>query len=64
MFGLSKRWEAIWMLHTGIVVVYCLRVNMSVAAQDMRDELDHTKSQLDKMKQEYILLKEKYDNLN
>lgn len=42
MFGLSKRWEAAWLLHSGIVVVYCLRVNMSVAAQDMRDELDWT----------------------
>ena len=42
MFGLTKRWEAALLLHSGIVVVYCLRVNMSVAAQDMRDELNWT----------------------
>ena len=33
------------MLTSGIVVVYTLRVNMSVAAQEMRDELNWTENQ-------------------
>ena len=33
------------MLNSGIVIVYCLRVNMSVAAQDMRDELNWSESE-------------------
>ena len=39
MFGLSKRWETVAFLVSGITISYCLRVNISVAAQDMRDDL-------------------------
>ena len=45
MFGLSKRWEMALLINPGIVVVYCLRVNMSVAIQDMRDELGWSESE-------------------
>ena len=45
MFNLSKRWEMAILLHSGIAIVYALRVNMSVAAQDMRDELNWTEYQ-------------------
>jgi MFS family permease len=38
----SKRWETILFLASGVVVNYCLRVNVSVAVQDMKDELDWT----------------------
>lgn len=41
----SRRWEMVWLLFSGIVVVYTLRVNMSVAAQKMRDELGWSESQ-------------------
>eukprot|EP01031_Cornospumella_fuschlensis_P048333 gene48333-59192_t len=37
---LSKRWEMVLLLFSGVLVVYTLRVNISVAAQDMRDELN------------------------
>lgn len=42
---LSKRWEMALLLSSGVVVVYCLRVNMSCAVQDMRDELDWSEYQ-------------------
>jgi hypothetical protein len=45
MFDLSKRWEMILLLLSGVTVVYTLRVNMSVAAQTMRDDLDWSESQ-------------------
>lgn len=45
MFNLPKRWEMALLVNSGIVVVYCLRVNMSVAAQDMRDELNWSETQ-------------------
>ena len=32
-------------MHSGIVVVYTLRVNVSVAAQKMRDELHWSENQ-------------------
>jgi len=35
----SRRWEMAFMIFSGIVIVYTLRVNMSVAASDMKDEL-------------------------
>ena len=45
MFGLSKRWEMCLLINSGIALVYCLRVNMSVAAQDMRDELNWSENE-------------------
>ena len=45
MLKLPIRWEMALMLNSGICVVYCLRVNMSVAAQDMRDELNWSESE-------------------
>jgi len=45
MFPISRRWKMIFMLMVGIAVVYCLRVNMSVAAEDMQDELFWTDSE-------------------
>lgn len=39
---LSKRWETIFYLASGVVVNYCLRVNISVAVQDMKDDLNWT----------------------
>eukprot|EP00981_Chlorochromonas_danica_P015105 scaffold10498_cov179-Ochromonas_danica.AAC.7 len=42
---IPKRWEMAFLLFTGITIVYALRVNISVAAQDMRDELDWSESQ-------------------
>jgi MFS family permease len=37
---LSRRWQTIFFLASGVVVNYCLRVNISVAVQDMKDELN------------------------
>ena len=45
MFGIPKRWEMALLLNTGILIVYCLRVNMSVAAQDMRNELNWSETE-------------------
>ena len=45
MLGLTKRWEMVLLLLSGVIVVYTLRVNMSVAAQDMRDELNWSENQ-------------------
>lgn len=42
MSFLSKRWQTIFFLSSGVVVNYCLRVNISVAVQDMKDELGWT----------------------
>lgn len=33
--GLSKRWALMGLLFAGITLVYCLRVNLSVAVQVM-----------------------------
>ena len=47
MFGWSipARWELSALLNSGIVIVYCLRVNMSVAAPEMKDDLGWTEAQ-------------------
>ena len=45
MFGLSKRWETALLLSSGIIVVYCLRVNMSVAAPEIRKDLHWSEDQ-------------------
>lgn len=42
---LSYRWETILFLASGVVVNYCLRVNVSVAVQDMKDDLNWTEYQ-------------------
>ena len=44
-FGLSRRWELALMLCSGVIIVYTLRVNMSVAAPKMRDDLGWSDSQ-------------------
>ena len=36
----SRRWEFVFLVFSGAAIVYTLRVNMSVAAQEMRDELN------------------------
>ena len=36
---LSKRWETMFFLFTGATIAYVLRVNMSVCAPKMHDEL-------------------------
>lgn len=41
----SKRLEMVFLMLSGIVIVYTLRVNMSVAAQKMRDELNWSEAQ-------------------
>lgn len=41
MFGwnsLSKRWQLIFLLHTGFIIEYCLRVNASVAVVKMKEQ--------------------------
>lgn len=38
----SRRWEMAWMLFSGVTVMFMLRVNMSVAAPKMRDDLGWT----------------------
>eukprot|EP01031_Cornospumella_fuschlensis_P039369 gene39369-47922_t len=38
--SIPKRWHMVALLFTGILVVFTLRVNMSVAATDMQDELN------------------------
>lgn len=45
MSFLSKRWETILFLSSGVVVNYCLRVNISVAVQDMKDTLNWSEYQ-------------------
>jgi len=45
MFGIPKRWEMAMLLLSGICIVYTLRVNMSVAAVKMEDDLDWSESQ-------------------
>ena len=40
LFQLSKRWELTSLLFSGIAILYCLRVNMSVAAQKLLIELN------------------------
>jgi MFS transporter, ACS family, solute carrier family 17 (sodium-dependent inorganic phosphate cotransporter), other len=45
MFGIPKRWEMVCLLNSGILIAYCLRVSISVAAQDMREELDWSETQ-------------------
>lgn len=42
---ISRRVEMMLLLCSGIVIVYTLRVNMSVAAQSMRDELSWSETQ-------------------
>lgn len=37
--GISRRWEMMFMLCSGVIVVYTLRVNISVAAPIMQDDL-------------------------
>lgn len=39
IMGLSKRWETMLFLFTGATIAYVLRVNMSVCAPKMHDEL-------------------------
>eukprot|EP01041_Mallomonas_annulata_P012105 gene12105-25395_t len=45
MWESRRSWEMIAMLCSGIVIVYCLRVNMSVAAQRMRDDLNWSETE-------------------
>jgi hypothetical protein len=42
---LSKRWETIWFLAMGVCINYCIRVNVSIAAQEMTDDLNWTEAQ-------------------
>lgn len=42
---LSKRWEVMFFLFTGATIAYVLRVNMSVCAPEMKDELGWTETQ-------------------
>jgi ACS family sodium-dependent inorganic phosphate cotransporter len=42
---LSKRWEVMWFLFSGATIAYTLRVNMSICAQQMMDDLGWTESQ-------------------
>jgi sugar phosphate permease len=39
LFGISRRWEMIFNLCSGVIIVYTLRVNMSVAAPAMMEDL-------------------------
>jgi len=41
----SKRWETIWFLAMGVCINYCIRVNVSIAAQEMEDELNWTEQE-------------------
>lgn len=45
--GLSVRWKTHILLFAGIVVVYTLRVNMSVAVTTMKDDLNWSESEKD-----------------
>ncbi|RYG99618.1 MFS transporter [archaeon] len=42
---LPKRWEMALLLFTGVLVVYTLRVNISVAAEDMKDDLNWSEAE-------------------
>jgi len=44
MITLSKRWEIVCFLFSGLVVVYTLRVNMSVAVKSLSDEFNWSES--------------------
>jgi hypothetical protein len=37
--GLSKRWETIFFLISGVFISYCIRVSMSVACVKISEEL-------------------------
>jgi sugar phosphate permease len=39
-FGFSRRWEMIFLLCSGVAINYTLRVNISVAAPSMKEELN------------------------
>jgi sugar phosphate permease len=41
----SKRWETIWFLAMGVCINYCIRVNISIAAQKMKEDLGWTEEQ-------------------
>ena len=43
--SLSRHWEFLWLTFSGVMLCYTLRVNMSVAAQSMRDELQWSETQ-------------------
>ena len=45
LFQLSKRWELTALLFSGIAILYCLRVNMSVAGQKLLVELHWTEKE-------------------
>lgn len=45
LFGITRRWEMMLMLMSGIVVVYTLRVNMSVACSSMKKDLGWTETE-------------------
>ena len=45
VWATRRSWEMIAILWSGIIIIYCLRVNMSVAAQRMRDELKWSETQ-------------------
>lgn len=45
MISIPKRWEIALLLNSGIVIVYCLRVNMSIGVQDIRDELNWSEAE-------------------
>lgn len=40
MFNLSKRWETLLYLFSGVFINYCLRVNMSIAASEISKDLN------------------------
>eukprot|EP01038_Epipyxis_sp_PR26KG_P017929 gene17929-25086_t len=44
-YRISKRYELIALLFTGLTILHTLRVNMSVAAQRMRDDFDWSEAQ-------------------
>jgi MFS family permease len=41
----SKRWETAFFLFSGILINYCLRVNMSMAASEIKDDLGWTEGE-------------------
>ena len=44
-FDLPKRWETLGYLFTGVLINYCLRVNMSIAASEITHDLNWTNYQ-------------------
>lgn len=45
IFNISKRWEILSYLFTGVLINYCLRVNMSICASDIASNLSFSNIQ-------------------